>query len=904
MNGFNYQEAVKRVTDGELPTYHCFGKRLNLQHLLKTTEDEIAFKKFFSTKDKSPQLLNRFNEVINKGEEYHPFIDVDIKDSDDPIELIQLKLFLQRLCDILGDSTSYFETKDPFRINLTIVKRVDQQKGYRRLHLVFSNVLLERGSTNDGYFTDFVKGAIKEVFHDRKIFEYVDDTQSLRMPFQLKPNSTNYYMPFLTYTCNASGEIEKLDGEIFDCLIRRYIVQSETYSIYGVYDEDVEYTTSNDKIVTSNFTQEFKEQEDYYNGYLFENFTNKLSHKALLYHLRRLIQDDIDKQTIGYEEAQSLICSRVNAEFAFLVDEDVVILYSKKEGNTELKNIKRIPRSNFIALYFGRVFVNGPADPSSMRKKKTQKHDIFRVWFKNINRREYESFVFNPSSLDRVIKSEINTYAGLKYSMKELRVAYESVKNEICPETGLFGEKCSVIDFIDKHIRIIICANDPKSYHYFMKMLSCKARYPDRKLKSMLVLKGKEGAGKSCIINFFGRLFGRYFTRVQDLIKTITRFSGQISNKLVVFVDEGYYPGKTSTVGVLKQMITEESVTIEKKYKDAKEEQNHILWIMSSNDEWCVPTTGHSRRYAIYKCLHPKYIYDNWGKKKNRLYFEIIWKLQEDELYLKAWLYTLFMEEKYSTEELLKWDGTEIPLVLKEDISTQQIHAMTAVQAFWKICLERGFVIPPEIDLFSPYHVTAESEKQQLNTLLTISDIGRREGPDYRFIYERNSVMIRRIRFNNIWLETIVKNQIFIEFTLMHKKEKLTPKRETITREKFWMETYSIFDPVIQRRNRVSVTQKQLAGANTYYETIYNIKGNVFQISSASCRLELVQLGSLADMISKYQYETRIPINYDRSLVKIQNQFEESDSEEHVEVMNFDSLDNYNGLPLTPDISV
>jgi len=68
---------------------------------------------------------------------------------------------------------------------------------------------------------------------------------------------------------------------------------------------------------------------------------------------------------------------------------------------------------------------------------------------------------------------------------------------------------------------------------------------------------------------------------------------------LVVYADEAFWAGDKKAEGVLKSMITEDTIQIEMKGKDVITFRNHIRLLVSSNHDWVVPAGNEERRFFV-----------------------------------------------------------------------------------------------------------------------------------------------------------------------------------------------------------------------------------------------------------------------------------------------------------------
>src|ERR1035437_7635664 len=104
-------------------------------------------------------------------------------------------------------------------------------------------------------------------------------------------------------------------------------------------------------------------------------------------------------------------------------------------------------------------------------------------------------------------------------------------------------------------------------------------------------MRGGEGTGKSTLAKAIRRIMGQHGLAISNGKHLTGNFNVHLQDCVFLFADEAFYAGDPSHVGVLKSLITEDSLTIEAKYQNAVESPNFLHLMMASNEEWVVPAT-------------------------------------------------------------------------------------------------------------------------------------------------------------------------------------------------------------------------------------------------------------------------------------------------------------------------
>lgn len=195
-------------------------------------------------------------------------------------------------------------------------------------------------------------------------------------------------------------------------------------------------------------------------------------------------------------------------------------------------------------------------------------------WLQNSKRRTYQRIVFAPG--DTVEPDTYNLWQGFGCE----------------PRAGA----CEL--FLD-HIRENICCGNSEIHEYLLSWMASTVQRPAEPGQVAIVLRGRQGTGKSFFAKAFGSLFGRHYMRVSDAKHLIGSFNAHLRDVILLFADEAFYAGDKRSRGLLKSIITDETLTIEPKGVDAELSRNCISLIMASNEKWVVPAEFDDRRFLV-----------------------------------------------------------------------------------------------------------------------------------------------------------------------------------------------------------------------------------------------------------------------------------------------------------------
>ena len=152
--------------------------------------------------------------------------------------------------------------------------------------------------------------------------------------------------------------------------------------------------------------------------------------------------------------------------------------------------------------------------------------------------------------------------------------------------------------FLD-HIRDNICQGCSELYTWVIMWIAHIFQAPDRKIGTALVLRGKQGVGKTILGRVIGHLLGPYYKRVASARYLVGNFNSHLENTLLLQAEEAFWAGEKDAEGTLKDLITSDTNQIERKYHEPVQVANHVRVLITSNESWIVPTGRDDRRFAV-----------------------------------------------------------------------------------------------------------------------------------------------------------------------------------------------------------------------------------------------------------------------------------------------------------------
>jgi hypothetical protein len=145
----------------------------------------------------------------------------------------------------------------------------------------------------------------------------------------------------------------------------------------------------------------------------------------------------------------------------------------------------------------------------------------------------------------------------------------------------------------------VICAGDETVYQYVLAWLAHAVQCPDRLPEVALALRGGRGAGKGIFARTFGELFGQHYLQIANTKHLTGHFNAHLQDAIVLFADEAFWAGDKAGESVLKMLVTEPVIAIERKGQDVFQAKNMLHIIIASNHEWVVPAGMDERRFCV-----------------------------------------------------------------------------------------------------------------------------------------------------------------------------------------------------------------------------------------------------------------------------------------------------------------
>lgn len=154
------------------------------------------------------------------------------------------------------------------------------------------------------------------------------------------------------------------------------------------------------------------------------------------------------------------------------------------------------------------------------------------------------------------------------------------------------------------HIRHQICGGDEAHFNWFMTWIASVFARPGVKIPSSIAITGEQGTGKSKVFDWIRRAIGSAALKVSAGKHLTGTFNAHLDGKIFLTCEEAFWAGSKADGGVLKDLITSDTLQIEGKFMNMVERPNYVNVVFISNNKWVVPTDNDdARRFFVLDCL-------------------------------------------------------------------------------------------------------------------------------------------------------------------------------------------------------------------------------------------------------------------------------------------------------------
>jgi hypothetical protein len=314
----------------------------------------------------------------------------------------------------------------------------------------------------------------------------------------------------------------------------------------------------------------------------------------------------------------------------------------------------RLPIADFKQLYVNRdVLLGNNGNGKPILKRAAE------FWLRHPERKQFlGGVVFRPGQ--PTASNTFNLWRGFA----------------IEPRSGL----CSLLY---DHIRDVICRCNTGPYSWLLNWIARMMQKPGEHAEVCIVIRGtEEGSGKSTLGRALMLLLGQHAFSITDPRHLTGNFNAHLRDCIFLLGDEAFYAGDRAHTGILKAIITEPTLTIEGKFRDAILVPNYLHVMLTANAEWVVPASLSARRFLVLDA-DPLHVGDHE-------YFRDLWaELEGGGL-------TAFLHDMLE-RDLSRFNWREPPDTA--GLQEQKKRSLPTELAWWMEVLHRGYVWRSKVGL-------------------------------------------------------------------------------------------------------------------------------------------------------------------------------------------------------------
>jgi len=152
-----------------------------------------------------------------------------------------------------------------------------------------------------------------------------------------------------------------------------------------------------------------------------------------------------------------------------------------------------------------------------------------------------------------------------------------------------------------KELLLNLCNKNEEYYLYLCKWLAWQIKNPDIKLPTAIILQGRQGSGKGTFKDLIlDSIFGR---NCQEINQTHLEcsFNDYLLGKQIIVANEVMHNENRQTLpNILKNLVTDKTITISRKFQKSITGQNYTHWIFCTNSDNPIKIDADDRRYSVF----------------------------------------------------------------------------------------------------------------------------------------------------------------------------------------------------------------------------------------------------------------------------------------------------------------
>lgn len=152
-----------------------------------------------------------------------------------------------------------------------------------------------------------------------------------------------------------------------------------------------------------------------------------------------------------------------------------------------------------------------------------------------------------------------------------------------------------------KELLMNLTGEDEKNYNYLNKWLAWQIQHPKEKLPTAIILQGRQGSGKGTFKNLIlDKIFGENCIEINQTHLESTFNEYLLGKQIIVANEVMHNENRQILPNVLKNLVTDNKITISRKFKKEVTCNNYTHWVFCTNNDNPLKIDVDDRRYNVF----------------------------------------------------------------------------------------------------------------------------------------------------------------------------------------------------------------------------------------------------------------------------------------------------------------
>lgn len=225
---------------------------------------------------------------------------------------------------------------------------------------------------------------------------------------------------------------------------------------------------------------------------------------------------------------------------------------------------------------------------------------VSKLWMSNPKRRSFDGVCFYPGR-DPLPPRWYNLWQGY---------TYEPVSwDDVSPTSR------DALELWKDHTYHTLCHGDDAIYDYVISWTAHLIQKPEEKPLVAMVLRGEKGSGKNSWVDCLGNLFAPHYFTASNARYLVGNFNAHLERLLLFTLDEAVWAGDKTAESVMKNLITQPRIPIERKGAESYEAASMTRVVFCSNADWVVPAGIGERRFCVLDLSNRRRRHNNYFER-------------------------------------------------------------------------------------------------------------------------------------------------------------------------------------------------------------------------------------------------------------------------------------------------